>query len=56
MCVDFIDDKTLKITSKSEKFPYEFSFDKVFDMESKQQDVFDFAAKPIINSKIITIT
>jgi len=51
-CVEFIDEKTLKITSKAEKSPYTFSFDRVFDESSLQKDVFEFAAKPIINSKL----
>jgi len=30
----------------------EFSFDRVFDMESLQKDVFDFAAKPTIEDVV----
>lgn len=54
-CVEFLDEKTLKITSKNEKMPYEFAFDRVFDDNSTQVEVFEMAAKPIINSKLSNI-
>jgi len=45
----------MRITSKNEKLPYEFSFDRVFDENSTQQEVFEVTAKPIINSKLLIL-
>ena len=29
---------------------HKFTFDRVFDMKSRQEDVYDFAAKPVVES------
>ena len=55
LCVEFLNEKAFKISSKNEKLPYEFSFDRVFDMSSTQHEVFELAAKPIINSNLLFI-
>lgn len=41
-----------KIDSEKNEGGHEFTFDKVFGSNSKQEDVFEFCAKPIIKSAL----
>jgi len=54
VCVDFVDQRTIGIKNPNnpELGPgmHKFTFDRVFDMKSKQEDVYDFAAKPVVES------
>lgn len=50
--VDFIDDKTVCINSTMEKNNHKFTFDKSFNPDSSQSEIFEFVAKPILNSII----
>lgn len=45
-----MDPQTVSIKSSSENNNYKFSFDRIFDPTCTQQEVYDFAAKPIIES------
>ena len=54
-CLDFSPDQkglclNMSHESTSAFGANKFNFDKVFDMESKQIDVYDFSARPIIDS------
>ena len=55
-CLDFRPDKkgiTINMTSDSTGYGQnDFQFDHVFDMRSQQKEVYDFAARPIIDSVI----
>ena len=57
-CIDVLSEKTVKInpvtnpnnnTAISKEEPHEFTFDHIFPNTTIQQDVFDYAAKPLIN-------
>jgi kinesin family protein 5 len=48
--VEFLDQQQISIKSAAENNIYKFSFDKIFDMSCAQQEVYDTAAKPIIDS------
>ena len=57
-CIDVLSDKTVKInpvtnpnnnSAISKEEPHEFTFDHIFPNTTIQQDVFDYAAKPLIN-------
>jgi hypothetical protein len=50
ICVDFIDSQQLNLRSTAENNSYKFSFDKVFDVNSTQQQVYMDSAKPIVDS------
>ena len=51
LCVDFKDNQEISIKSTAENNNiYKFSFDRIFDMNSTQKEVYDAAAKPIIDS------
>ena len=52
--MEFIDQTSIKIQTPNVKKPFHFSFDRIFDMNSRQEEVFDVAAKPIINSIYLT--
>ena len=49
--MEFLNETSIKLTSESEKNTYNFSFDRVFDYNSTQEEVFNYSAKPIIDSK-----
>ena len=58
LCVDFIDPQTCSIKSnvqfhlnKSENNNYNFNFDRIFDVNAHQLDVYEHSAKAIIDSK-----
>ena len=57
-CIDVLSEKTVKInpvinpnnnTAISKEEPHEFTFDHIFPNTTIQQDVFEYAAKPLIN-------
>ena len=51
LCVNFISDQTISITDKHEAAePLKFTLDKVFPPMSAQQDVYEVAAKPIVEA------
>lgn len=35
---------------------HQFTFDRVFDLKSNQEEVYNFAAKPVVESNIFSIT
>jgi hypothetical protein len=54
-CLDFIPNKkdvhlTMSSETSSAHGLNKFTFDKVFDTNSQQKDIYDFAARPIIDS------
>lgn len=49
-CIKFDDDKKNVSVQQSKGGKNNFKFDQIFDMESKQMEVYDAAARPIINS------
>lgn len=58
LCVDFLDYQTCAIKSsvllliiKAENNSYNFNFDRIFDVNSHQKDVYEYSAKSIIDSK-----
>ena len=53
VCVDFADKKTISIKTSQDFGPNKFTFDRVFDMRSTQEEVYDFAAKPVVESNIL---
>jgi kinesin family protein 5 len=50
ICVEFLDSQQLNLRSTAENNSYKFAFDRIFDMNSAQQSVYDAAARPIIDS------
>jgi kinesin family protein 5 len=50
LCVDFVDKQQVVINSNGEHNHYRFQLDRIFDTNSNQQEVYDHAAKPIIES------
>jgi kinesin family protein 5 len=50
-CHEVLDDKTLSVREK-EKEPLKFSFDKIFDVNTAQADVYSYAAASIIDSVV----
>ena len=50
ICADFIDDYQVAIKTTNDLNTYRFSFDRIFPPKASQKDVFDIAAKPIIDS------
>lgn len=50
ICVDFLDSQQLNLRSCAENNSYKFSFDRVFDVNSTQQQVYLDSAKPIVDS------
>lgn len=50
MCADFIDYCQVAIKTTHDLNTYRFSFDRIFAPTANQQDVFDLAARPIIDS------
>jgi kinesin family protein 5 len=50
LCVEFTDEQQLMIKSLSENNCYKFNFDRTFDFNCTQQEVYEHAAKPIIES------
>lgn len=50
MCVDFVDSERCVVRSNYENNNYKFNFDRIFSPESSQQEVYDFAARPIVDS------
>lgn len=55
VCIDFLDQLTVNIKSTAENNNYKFSFDRSFDSNSTQSDIYEFAARPLIDSRIINI-
>lgn len=56
-CIDFSQDHrnlTLNMSTESSSAfgQNKFCFDRVFDMDSQQKEVYDYAARPIIDSVI----
>ena len=49
-CCDFIDPTQVIIKSRNESNTYKFTLDKVFDPKSNQPEVYDFAARQIVDS------
>lgn len=49
-CCEFLDYSQVMVRSTSENNTYKFNFDRVFDPKSNQQEVYDFAAKHIVES------
>lgn len=49
-CVNFIDNQQVELNSTIENSKYKFSFDRIFNPKTAQQDVFDQSARPIIQS------
>jgi kinesin family protein 5 len=51
LCVDFFGPQDLSIKSTAENNnTYKFTFDRIFDYNSTQQEVYEVAAKPIVDS------
>jgi kinesin family protein 5 len=50
-CHELLDDKTLAVREK-EKEPLKFTFDKIFDVNTNQAEVYNYAAASIIESVI----
>lgn len=50
MCVTFKDDTEIVIKSTVENNKYDFKFDKIFNTESTQEDVYTYTAKPLVDS------
>ena len=53
VCHDLLDDKTVQIKDKENKDakePLKFSFDKVFDTNTSQEEVYNYSASSIIDS------
>lgn len=42
--------KNMNKSQQNEGGPHKFVFDRVFDMKSKQEDVYNFAARPVVES------
>lgn len=53
LCVDFPDKKTIAIKTAQDFGPHKFTFDRVFDMRSTQEEVYDISAKPVVESNIL---
>lgn len=53
-CHELLDDKTLSIKDKDQKDkePLKFTFDKIFDVNTNQSEVYSYAAASIIDSVI----
>ncbi len=49
-CVEFIDDSNIVLRGSDQQSQHMFSFDKIFDTTSLQQEVYEYAAKPIVES------
>lgn len=49
-CAEFIDDCQVAIKTSHDLNTYRFSFDRILSPKSSQQEVFEIAAKPIIDS------
>lgn len=53
-CVEFLDNKSMrvKLSGVSEKGDSKqvFNFDRVFGSETKQEEIYEFAAKPVVLS------
>lgn len=50
LCVDFLDPQQIVIRSKAENNSYAFSFDRTFDPNSAQNEIYEYGAKPIVES------
>ena len=50
VCAEFIDDYQVAVKSSHDLNTYRFSFDKILNPSSSQQEIFDLAGKPIIDS------
>ncbi len=53
--INFIDEKTVGINSTMEKKNYKFNFDRAFDCDTTQIQIFEYLAQPILDSKILLI-
>lgn len=50
LCVNFLDNQQLDLISTIENNKYKFSFDRIFDPKVSQKEIFEDAARPIVNS------
>jgi len=50
LCTDYIDNSQVSIRTTNDLNTYRFSFDRIFSPDSAQEEVFEIAAKPIIES------
>lgn len=50
ICCEFMDNTQVSIRTTNDLNTYRFSFDRIFNPKSSQQEVFNLAAKPIIDS------
>jgi kinesin family protein 5 len=50
ICVDIVDEQQVVMKSNAENNNYKFCFDRIFELSCTQQDIFEGAAQPIIES------
>lgn len=50
LCTEYMDSSQVTIKTTNDLNTYRFSFDKIFGPKSNQQEVFEYSAKPIIDS------
>lgn len=49
VCVEIFESKTVQVTQEGEEKPISFTFDHIFNENTRQQEVFDLVAKPALS-------